>query len=380
VSIVDKQVSSQFQALVDRAEEILRRLPWGQAFEKDKFQRPDFTSLDIVTFAASGVPIGINIPNYDDIRTTEGFKNVNLGNAYPKVTRSNLQYVTEEDAQLIIDLYAEGETLAVALHELLGHGSGKLLQQNEDGSFNFDRNLINPGTGAVVDSFYAFGETWNSKFTDLSGAYEECRAETIAVYLSCFSEPFEVFGIGEVERCRNMIWLYMAYSGIKGLLLFNPSNLKWGQAHCWARFVIFRVMREAPDDFLRIEFTEDGKFLIRMDYSKIETSGFPALKDFLQKLHCFKATGDVVRGRELFSHFSKFDEEAKKIREIMIANQKPRSIEVQCNVFLGPAGAEVKVYPESFDGIIQSFLERFPEYDSEMLAFWEEDFRLSRLP
>ena len=379
VSIVDKEVSSKFQHLVNKAEAIISKLPWDKNFEKDKFQSPDFTSLDIITFATSGVPIGINIPNYDDIRTNEGFKNVNLGNAYPKVSKNNLQYLKDEDVDLVVDMYADGETLAVALHELLGHGSGKLLQQNEDGGFNFDVEAINPATKEKIDSFYKFGETWSSKFADLSSAYEECRAETVAVYLSCFDEPFEVFGIVERERCRNMMWLYMAYAGLKGLILYNPENDKWGQAHCWARYVIFRVMREAPNNFLQIEFTEDSKFLLHMDFSQLLTSGLPAISDFLQKLHCYKSTGDITRGRALFSHYSKYDKETEKIRDIIVANQKPRGMEVQCNLSISNTSPSLSIYSESFDGIIESFLERFPETDHEMLAFWEEDFQLSRL-
>jgi dipeptidyl-peptidase III len=96
VSVVNKLESVKLEKLVSLAEEIIKNLPWPKEFEVEKFSKPDFTSLEVVTFASSGIPIGINIPNYDDIRYTEGFKNVNLGNMYDNPCRDNIQFTAEE--------------------------------------------------------------------------------------------------------------------------------------------------------------------------------------------------------------------------------------------------------------------------------------------
>ncbi len=69
--------------MVRDSEKIIPKLPWPRYMEKDNFLKPDFVTLDIINFSTNGCPLGINIPNYDDIRDNEGFKNVFLGNSIP---------------------------------------------------------------------------------------------------------------------------------------------------------------------------------------------------------------------------------------------------------------------------------------------------------
>ena len=93
--------------------------------EKDKFLAPDFTTLEVINFSTNGCPLGINIPNYDDIRENIGFKNVYLDNVMGEVKKENIQFATDEQKELMIEMGLPSYTVHVACHELLGHGVGK---------------------------------------------------------------------------------------------------------------------------------------------------------------------------------------------------------------------------------------------------------------
>lgn len=242
VSIVNKQTSKMFNELVENAEALIEYLPWGKEFEKDKFNKPDFTSLNVLAFACSGTPIGINLPNYDDIRQQLGFKNVDLGNVYPKPKKENLQYMHEEAKELYFKYSNESLTLMVALHELLGHGTGKLLTQDIDtGTFNYDpEKVLNPFTNEKVTTFYKSNETWSSKFGKLHSGYEECRADTVALYLAHYQEPYKIFFSGreaEWEDIEYVMWLDIIRGALVGLQFYDEQSQQWGQAHIIAGYV-----------------------------------------------------------------------------------------------------------------------------------------------
>ena len=78
------------------SEKIIPQLPWPESMEKDKFLAPDFTTLEVIAFASKGCPLGINIPNYDDIREHEGFKNVFLNNSLGSYVAGQVQFTTKE--------------------------------------------------------------------------------------------------------------------------------------------------------------------------------------------------------------------------------------------------------------------------------------------
>lgn len=116
---------------------------------------------------------------------------------------------------MLVRYSKESLTLIVALHELLGHGTGKLFQLNEAGEKNWDTDVVkNPFTGEEITTCYTASETWSQKFGKLHSGYEECRADSVALHLIQFNEPFEIFCAGmesEWDDIYYTCWLEMLY-------------------------------------------------------------------------------------------------------------------------------------------------------------------------
>ncbi len=79
-----------------------------------------------------------------------------------------------------------------------------------------------------------------------------------------------------------------ARAGLRCVEFWQPSTKKWLQAHAQDHYVTLRVLIEAGNGLITIEETtgSDGKpdLVFKLDYSKIDSVGRPALASFLQKL------------------------------------------------------------------------------------------------
>ncbi|KAJ8926984.1 hypothetical protein NQ314_020545 [Rhamnusium bicolor] len=340
VAAVNREMSVKFSTLVSNAEHFLTLLPWCKGFEKDKFLKPDFTSLDVVTFAGSGIPAGINIPNYDDIRQTEGFKNVSLGNVIPaSYQQSVTPFLNKEDADLLQKWRVPAFELQVGLHELLGHGSGKLLRKEADGSFNFPSTLLDPLTGKPPASYYEPGDTYDTKFGPLSQQAEE------VTYVN---------------------WLSLVWAGAgRGLELWEPGR-GWLQAHAQARFVLARVLIQAG--VASITQPSEGDLLVTLDRSAMKGAGRTAIGHFLLQLQVYKATGNLEEAKKLYDHYADVSEPWLSWRSIVLANKQPRKMFVQPNTVLEDSDVSLKTYEPTLEGLVQSWVERFqqpePLYDA----------------
>ncbi|CAF3772251.1 unnamed protein product [Rotaria socialis] len=383
VVLLNRKQSKKFSILVERAEkEFLPLLPWGPDFEDDVFTMPNFSAFDVLTYATSYLPRGINIPNYKDVKEEVGFKNLTITNAmFARIGAKGGPFLSDSDHQLREKFGAAALEIKVALHELLGHGSGKLLRRKDDGNLNFDPQKVkNPFTGSEV-SFYECGQSYQTEFTNVSSAYEECRADAVALYLGLEDDILDIFGVApkDKEDVKYIIWLDCLYEGLLKLELYQLLQTKWGEAHAQSQYVLLRLALEAGKGLLTIkEVTgDDGlpDLMMTLDRSKISTVGKAATGEFLHKLQIYRSIADSKNGTALFHKYSEVPENGThpfaKWHEIVVRKNRPKIYLTLPNTRI--IGDEVKLisYPDGPAGCISSWIERFSSSDYSLI---EENF------
>ena len=285
-------------------------------------------------------------------------------------------FVTQEDHELLEEYRVKSFEVQVGLHELLGHGSGKLLQAEDScgSKFNFDQGvLINPVTQEPVDKWYELGETYDSKFTSTGSSYEECRAECVGLYLSCNRDVLKIFNHTEAAKQDDIIyvnWLSLCHAAVRGIEMYSVASNEWKQAHSQARFVILQVLMEAGEGFVSVKAMngEDGKpdLLLTMDRSKVESVGKPAIGSFLQKLQVYKSTSDIDAARKMYDAYSAVDDERPghpwaSWRDIVLDRKQPRKMMVQANTKIEDEQLKLVEYSPSHEGMMESWRDRFTQ-------------------
>ncbi|KAJ5716380.1 dipeptidyl-peptidase III [Penicillium malachiteum] len=335
VAIVNKEQTRKFSELVDSSPQLIPLLPWnGQPggvedgltsiFENETFQKPDFTSVDTLGFVKSESPAGLNLPNFEEICQNVGFKNLqfgNVNNANPP--NESMPFIMEQEQEFLRQHREIAFEVIVACHELLGHGSGRLLVEESPGKFNFPINdrPLDPLTREPISSWYKPGETWSNVFGADANAIEECRADGVALLLLTEERVLEIFGYTENSK-------YLASDALKGLSRWNPKTKKWGQSHARGKFALLKCLMECGDGLLEILEIDNG-LKIRLDRSKIRSHAVPALSRFLLHLQTYKSTANVEDGVAFLNRYTDVDTRFAHYRNIVVREEPLRTQNIQ---------------------------------------------------
>ncbi|KAK1710798.1 peptidase family M49-domain-containing protein [Colletotrichum lupini] len=374
VAIADAAETRKLTRLNENSTQFIRKLPWASpendgkgVFEKSLFDPPDLSSIHTLAYCSSIIFPGINLPNYNDIRQETGFKNVIIANRM--VAESKAQgYPFIEDSEEAAFRRAKFPTYYwwVVLHELLGHGTGRMMVETTEGDYNFDiqNPPINPLDDNPIKSWYKPGQTWTGQFGDLATTVDECRAELVGAYLMDDKDLLRVLGFTDAtdvtadDIAYNM-YQQLGVDGLRGLANYNVDSKRWGQAHSRAHFAILNWLLKDGGDCVEIEHDKTaGNLTVRVNRAKVSTHGKPALGRMLLRLHMYRCTADVQACRVYYEMLTRLTQKHLEWRKVVVASKPPPLVFVHANTSLEENEVTLREYEPTVEGLIKSWAER----------------------
>ncbi|MEK7282191.1 MAG: peptidase M49 [Acidobacteriota bacterium] len=278
VHFVDPRMTRLQKDLARLAQHFEDQAPWDDRFKRRGFNIPIANAVNVlIATGDSGPmpPIGINLPNEEEIRERYGNKSVALVNVMDSNNRAVHAKVVEEfflpeDRPLVQRYGAAVDLLQTTMHEVLGHASGK-----------------------VADSLT--GDP-RDHLREYYSALEEARAELIALHNFFDPKLIEIGALPSVEAaeaaCRDYATndLYMLRRVRQGDVLEDD--------HMRATHLIVSYLREAAAvEFIR----RDGRTYARVRDIAAMRRGVAELLKTLQRI---KGEGDYAAARDLTERYA----------------------------------------------------------------------------
>jgi len=135
VFFVDQEKTGEIRRLAADAQWFEDRMPWLKKYRKESVKGITANAIEVVIETGDCgpiTPIGINLPNDQEVREKHGSKSVSLANvleasdkATPTAFRAEFSWTPEELERTTKWSVLSGELL-VNMHEVIGHASGKV--------------------------------------------------------------------------------------------------------------------------------------------------------------------------------------------------------------------------------------------------------------
>ncbi len=187
VHFADPVLTEMVQAIGTAAQYFEDRMPWADQYKKKDVQPLKASVINVVVETGDAGPvsaIGINLPNEEDLREHCGSKSVTLANivdAYDKSGGKDLHREFSFDAAEYERTLAYGmhaDNLHTALHEVLGHGSGKM-----NPALTGDPHTLLPGYYSTLEEaradLVAMWHIWDPKLIEIGAVESDVIARTM---------------------------------------------------------------------------------------------------------------------------------------------------------------------------------------------------------
>lgn len=297
VFYVNREKTEGIRKLAADAQWFEDRMPWLPAYRKQGVRGITANAIDVVVESGDSgpiTPVGINLPNDQEIREKYGSKSVSLANvneAYDKSTsaefRREFAWTPEEAARAEKWSSLAGE-LTTDLHEVIGHASGKLSDKLQ-------------------------GTSPQSLLKEQYSALEESRADLVALY---FLPDPKMAELGLVNAPDQQEIVQAEYEGYTRNALVQLRRVREGtqieEDHMRNRQMIVRWLM-ANSKSIDVK-ARDGKTYYVMVDAKQFQEGVGRLLAEVQRI---KSEGDYDAAKDLFETYGvHFD---AKLRDEVVA-------------------------------------------------------------